>query len=70
MRRQAHRKATKRAKSGDISQSESEASPGPNNSSMEESDTMHKRPMVTTPPVMNESCVDRSSLGPREISHP
>ena len=29
---------------------------------------MHERPMVRTPPVMNESCVDRSSLGPREMS--
>ena len=68
MRQGAHREATKRAKSGDIRQSESEASPGPDYSSMVESDTMHQRPMVTTPPVMNESCVDRSSLGPREIS--
>ena len=58
MRRRAHCEATKRAKSGDISQSESEASPGPDNSSREESDTMHERRMVTTPPVMNESCVD------------
>ena len=68
MRRRADCEETKRAKSGDISQSESEASPGPDYSSMEESDTMHERPMVTTPPVMNETCVDRSSLGPREIS--
>ena len=68
MRRQAHHKATKRAKSGDISQSESEASPGPNYSSMEDFDTMHERPMVTTPPVMNALWVDRASLGPREIS--
>ena len=29
---------------------------------------MQKQPMVTTPPIMNESCVDRSSLVPREIS--
>ena len=68
MQPRAHREATKRAKSGRTSQSECEASPGPDNSSLEESDTMHERPLVTTPPVMNESCVDRSSLGPREIS--
>ena len=29
---------------------------------------MHERQMVTTPPVMNESCLDTSSMGPREIS--
>ena len=29
---------------------------------------MHERRMLTTPPVWNESCVDRSSLAPREIS--
>ena len=68
MQRRAHREATKRAKSGDISRSKSEASPGPAYSSMEESDTMREQPMVTTPPVMNESCVETSSLGPREIS--
>ena len=49
MRRRAHREGTKRAKSGDIRQSESEASPGLDYPSMEESDTMHERPMVTTP---------------------
>ena len=68
MRRRAHHEATKRAKSGDINRSESKASPGPDYSSMEESDTMHERPMVTTTPVMNATFVERSSLGPREIS--
>ena len=68
MRRRAHREATKWAKLGDILQSDPEASPGLNYSSMEASDAMHEWQMVITPPVMNESCVDRSSLRPGEIS--
>ena len=68
MRRQIRRQAQKRSTKGVATQSESEASPGPDVLSSDEFGAEQKRQSVTAPPVINLLGRNRHMLGPAETT--